>query len=157
MTELRELIRKVSSQYPNASSGELARHVAKLTPADVLLEYYEEALRPQVAEVLRLDRNEAITNALSDSPHPLPQQPRRSKKVAGIANWWAKMLEQIIPLADGPKKLGDATVEDLNFAIDRRKAQIEQDKIKVAEFEQLRDWMLTHNATTLREAPPMTA
>lgn len=156
MTELRDLIRKVATQHPRALSGEIARHVAKLTPADVLLDYYEQALRPLVSEVLRLDRNEAISNALSDNPPDPPPLPRRSPKVAGIAHWWwAKMLEQTIPLADGPKKMGDCTVDDLNFAIERRQAQIEADKHKLAEYVRLRDWMVQNNAHILREAPLM--
>lgn len=158
MTELRDLIRKTAIQHPTAPASELARHVAKLTPADVISEFYEEALRPLVSEVVRTDRNQIISNALSETPPEPPAQPRRrSPKVAGISNWWwARMLEQSVSVGHGAKKMGDCTLEDFDFIIDIRQAQIEADTKKLAEYVRLRDWMVEHNAVTLREAPVMT-
>ncbi len=59
MTEtmtLRDLIRVVAQDNPQAQPAEIAHSVATLTPEDQLLDFYEETLRPIVADVLRAER-----------------------------------------------------------------------------------------------------
>lgn len=155
MSELKDLIRSVAGEHPTADYAELARHVAKLTPDDSVVGFYEEALRPFISEVIRADRNNAVHDALSETPEKAQPEQRRSPNVAGVASAWAKMLEETIPLDGIRKRLGDCTTEDLDFAIERRAAQIEADKAKMAEYVTLRDWMAKHGAKTLRDAPPM--
>jgi hypothetical protein len=93
MSELRDLIREVADEHPQAQPEEIASDVAKLTSADHLIQFYEEALRPYVVMLLSRDRNTAIDNARNESTGeqsgedaPTTRKPARSKKAerAGV-------------------------------------------------------------------------
>jgi hypothetical protein len=71
---LRDLVRGVANEYPKAQPSEIARHVAKLTPQQYLLEFYEETLRPFVVSVLGTDRNNAL-HKVFDEPDESDELP----------------------------------------------------------------------------------
>ena len=164
MSELRSLIRSIATQYPSAPTGDLALYVAKATPEQDILGFYEEALRQFVAVVIAQDRNAALNKAFS-SPTPARTNPvptpggHPSKKVKALAQTdWQKLLMETIPTESNSRKpLGDCTVDDLRFVSAKRRKHADTVVAQAEKYDAMADWMIRHGATTLREAPEMTS
>lgn len=158
MSELHDLIRDTLAKYPKAQvPSEIAQHVAKLTPADELHNFYEEALRLVVREVIRNSRNsqmdEFFVNKGASAPSHRHGQPL-SYKVAGL-NAWQRLLRERIPVKNGFKSLGECTVIDLTYAIEIREGQISAQQEKLDRYIQLREHLAKSKKGTLNQAPEM--
>ena len=153
MIALRNLIRDVAKRRPKAQPDAIAAAVVRRTPDDMVYAYYEEALRPLVADILRLDRNSAITsmrqrssNAPANSARPL------SAKVAAIrAVDWDKIFCSRISTADGWKQVGDCSADELIEAAQVRRRDAERN-IEMANFyEDLASRIKNAGVATARE------
>lgn len=148
--ELRELVRQVAADHPHADPREIARHVAKLTPADTVMSFYADALVPIVREVLIGQRTTALSAALSPSK---PDAPAKSAKLAQRRDWWAEMLGSRVHTDDGWKVLGDCTSDDLRYCIRERQTDIARVQAQIVHFETLLGLMDAHHVAYVRELP----
>lgn len=147
--DLRELIRNVAAEYPKAQPNEIARHAAKLTPPDQIVEFYEAALRPLVQDVLRQDRNIAIHHVVSDRSGV----PCVSPKVAGIRSWWQQMLESRVALENGWKVFGDCTYDEVLYCAKERRAHAESVIAQADWYESIARKMKQRRVCAVRELP----
>lgn len=154
-TELTELIHDVINQHPGAQVPELAQHVAKLTSSRQLRDFYEEALRPFVADVMRRGCNTSINQVFRDSPSAPSRKPGQpiSFKVKSISAWAQMMRESVVVGADTRKSLGQCTVDDLDYVIAMRDRQIVQLHTKREQFLKLRNHLAASGFKTLGETP----
>ena len=139
---LTALIREVLSEHPDDPAQKVARLVAERTPAGELEQFYAFALEPLVDDVIRQSRNSAMNSKKRHSPK---QEERRS--------WWSQMLSQRVSVGSELKRLGDCSVEDLNFCISMRRDQVGALLGQIAKFEAIRDAVLAHGVETVSELP----
>jgi hypothetical protein len=159
VSELRDLIREVADEHPTAQPEEIARDVAKQTPADRLIEFYEEALRPLVVMVFSRDRNTAFDNAMPaddagvSSQAPPKRQPANSKKAERTRTWWQTMLDSRVKVETGFIPLADCRREDLEYCIDERRSHIADVENRIGYYERLIALLADHGVETVGELP----
>ena len=146
-SELRAFIREVAAEQPEATPGEIASTVATLTKGSDLRRFLEEALYPLVCDLLRGGRRNAMDNALGGNPGG----GGRSYKLEERREHFAQLMSERVRGSDGWKLVGDCTIEDLRFCIQRRHELIARTHNQINNFEQLIALMKKHKATFARE------
>lgn len=150
-SDLRALIREVAADHPHAAPSEIARHVAKLTPADDLIDFYSEALTQICTQLLGHDRRQLMDGPCDDTTG---SKSPNSSKLRERRTWWANLLASRVPVGEEWKQLGDCTVDDLQFCIDERRAHIAGVEKQINNFEHLIHLMEANGAQIARDLPP---
>lgn len=93
--ELRALVRATADEYVDADPRELARHVAKATPDESVMDFYTEALVDMVRYVLGAERQSLLNRGKGGGGF--------SPKVRDRADWWADLRRHVLRAAStGP-------------------------------------------------------
>lgn len=150
LSELRNLIRQVAADNPDAPPADLVELVIAATPPKQVLDYYRTAVRNDVFDVLRLDRNTALVAASTGRP---ARRPSPSWKVAHTRSWWQEMLDGWYKTADGQKRYGDCTVIDLDYIIKERRSHISDVEYHIRIHERHRDQMISLGVDRVRDLP----
>lgn len=150
--ELNALIRVVAAEHPGAGDlRELARHVAKMTPQESVMEFYTEALVGLVGEIVGHDRRD-----LFDGPERRRRD--RSPKLEERRSWWADLLASRVHVGKGNwLQIADCSTEDLAFCIEERRSQIAGFEKQVNNFQSLIALMKKHKAKRAADLPPQTS
>ena len=150
--KLRELIRSVADANPSADPSEIVTLVVEQTPDNLVREYFRNAVRGAVLEVLRSDRNADLIESTS-SGRPVRRIPNRSSKVDGIRSAWQNFLADRVLGADGYKLVGDCTLADVDFIIKARESLIADVEAINARWKGLRERMIETVAARIRDLP----
>lgn len=145
---LHRLITETITTAPVDDPRDLAELVAKATPRSRLEAFYREALVGQVRVALSEQRNRALSHTLTP-----PATPTRSRKVAGIRDWWAELLSSRIHVGGQWKTIGECGVRELEFAAEERRLLAARVLARAAAYEQLRDLLIEHGVATVAELP----
>lgn len=146
---LRSLIVDAIESLDLDDPRDIALHVAGVIPEDTIRDHLASALIGEVRSVLSSQRNRALTNALNPDP-----QPSRSRKVAGIRDWWAEMLASRIHVG-GAKwvTLGECGTDELRYAADERRADAAREVARAEAYESLLGLLESHGAATVADLP----
>lgn len=148
-TGLHRLITETISGAPVDDPRELAELVAKATPRRHVEEFYRQALVQQVRMVLAERRNHAFAHTVSAAAAPA-----RSRKVAGIRDWWAELCAARIHVGGQQwMRIGDCGVDELTFAAQERRAHARRVLARAESCELLRDLLVEHGVATVAELP----
>jgi len=117
--QLRSFVRDIAARRPRSQPDVIAAAVVKNTPPEMVLAFYEQALRMVVPDLLRLERNTAI----AAMRRPPSTRQSVSANVAAIRSVkWENIFRSKICTGTGWKLVGDCTADDLDFcAVARRK------------------------------------
>lgn len=141
--KLRELIRDICEQFPNADTHKIARLVAERTEADDMFEFYVIALDRLVQDRIRGDRNATLNSKQGRSP-----------KIEQRKSWWKKVLLERLYVGDATyKALGDCTIDNLLFCINERTNQIGALQGQIDKYQTIVVAMQKAGATTVRDLP----
>lgn len=152
--ELRDLILEVAAKYPTASQADKAAYAVKLTPQEDLIDFYEDLMALGVRDVLRAERISSLKKACHGDPSTTSSPLRNgSKKVAGIASWWARFKDSLISTERGDKRVGSCTQNDMRFVIARRQRNIENAQASLREYEAILAEMIELNVNTVDDLP----
>lgn len=147
--ELNALIRVVVAEHPHADLHELARHVAKMTPEESVMDFYTAALAGTIGEVIGGDRRNALDG---------PNHKNRSPKLERRRSWWADVLAARVHVGNANwLQIGDCGVDDLKFCIEERRTQIAGFQNQINNFEQLIALMVKHRARKVADLPAQTS
>jgi hypothetical protein len=151
---LTALIRQAAADHPLADPRELAKIVAKLTPEDELMDFYEEALVDACRHVLSDERTTALAG-----PHKTRSgHANKSAKVKQRGEWWDTVLAARVHVGAGAwKTVADCTVADLEFAKSERERQIRRITGQIVHYEQLIALLKRHHKRTVRQLPRQTS
>ncbi|MFL0172470.1 hypothetical protein [Mycobacterium sp. SMC-13] len=150
-TQLRALVRQVIADHPGASVRELAEYVEKLTPKELVTDFYVEVLSCFVADVLRGDRNRALDGVTN------PTGKNKSPKLEQRRKWWADLLASRVAVAGKSMRLGDCTVDDLQLCIDERRAHIAHVEGQILNYQKLIQLMTKNGARHVADLPEQSA
>lgn len=152
---MRQLMRQVINDHPDAAPRELAEIAAKLTDQQKILEFYTDALVAVARELLREERNAALSGVANGEPTATPN---RSAKLRDRRSWWQRMLDSRVHVGSGRwKRLADCTVEDLRYIINEREDEIAALRININRYQSLIDKMQAHGAKTVADLPEQEA
>jgi hypothetical protein len=151
--ELRDLILEVAAKYPTASQAEKAAYVVKMTDDVDLVDFYEDAVALVVRDVLRAERITSMKKARHGDPSTTISPLRGSRKVAGIASWWARFKDSLIPTETGDKRVGSCTQDDVRFIIARRQRNIDAALASLHQWESILDDMVRLQLNTVDDLP----
>ena len=149
--QLRALVRQVVEDHDGASVRELAEHVEKLTPKESVTGFYVEALAAYVADVLRADRNSALSEVTK------PTSKSKSPKLEQRRKWWSDLLASRVAVAGKSMRLGDCTVDDLQLCIDERRAHIAHVEGQILNYQKLIQLMTKNGARHVADLPEQSA
>jgi hypothetical protein len=134
---------------PIPNPQELARLVVKAIPQQDYPEHLQTALAPLCATQLRSMRNNALHGAIGAR--------RKRREGVGIndlvRDWWSELLETTLPINGSLKRMGDCTVEDLDWAIDSRQQLMNSIHTEIDYYTYLRSELKTRNVTHVRDLP----
>lgn len=121
--ELNQLIRDVvASADADATPLGLAEAVVEKAGEDLLSAVVIDLVADQVQCVLRADRRAAL-NRRPGGPRPGSVSPKLERR----RDWWARTLDTRVCVGEGTwRRLGDCTVEDLQYCISERETLIGQ-------------------------------
>jgi hypothetical protein len=154
--KLRELIRQIADDNPTATPNEIVDKVVDQTSDDDIREFFRTAVRNDVLDVLRVDRNAAMVEALSEQTpsRPVRRTPNKSSKVEGIRSAWQMFLAGRVRVADGYKLVGDCTLADVEFILKYRAGLVADIEALSAKWRtQVRDRMLALGVDRVRDLP----
>lgn len=150
-SQLRALVRQVVEDHAGASVRELAEYVAKLTPEELAADFYVEVLIAYVSDVLRADRNSALSEVTK------PTNKSKSPKLEQRRKWWADLLASRVAVAGKSMRLGDCTVDDLQLCIDERRAHIAHVEGQILNYQKLIQLMTKSGARHVADLPEQSA
>ncbi|WP_159080850.1 hypothetical protein [Nocardia suismassiliense] len=158
---------------------QLAESVAEQIPEDRRMQVLIDMLVPQVKSMMRIQRNEAMSRAMSlRNTQMLDHDPRsasapaasfrleqsaprlkpRSAKVEGIRDWWATMLASRVHVGDSRWiALGDCGATELLFAENERRTHAEREVNRAHMYMRLRELLARYEVDTVAELPTDTA
>jgi len=140
---LNNLIREVSTEFPESHPHKLARLVAERTDPDEMFECYVSALERLVADRIRCDRNMTLNSKKGRSP-----------KIEERRNWWKRVMGERLYVGNATyKALGDCTIDNLLFCISERRDQIGALQGQINKYEAIVAAMQKAGATIVRELP----
>jgi hypothetical protein len=142
---LRDLVREVIADHPDASPRELAELVAKLAPAERIADLFTDLLVPLVNDVL----SQQLRNALNRNF----KQKARSPKLEERRRWWHELLAARVHVGGELKVVAECTVEDLSTCIEERRAHIADVQAQIVNYEKLIALMTQHGVETVAELP----
>lgn len=146
LISLRDLIRKVAADHPGESPTLIAHYVAKKTPHALIEEFYTQALRGVVNEVLGYSRRSSMDRALSGAAAaPV------SAKLAERRRYFSSMMEESVRGREGWKLLGDCTIDDLKFCIEDRLALIDRTQGQIDYYSRIICLMEQHRVGVARD------
>jgi hypothetical protein len=149
--ELNTLIREVADDYPRADPRELARHVAKLTPDESVVDFYVDALIDRIREIIGGNRRN-----LFDGPDNRSTS-NRSPKVEQRRSWWADLLASRVHVGNAEwLQIAECSVDDLKFCIEERRTQIAGYEKQIGNFDRLIRLMRKHKALKVSDLPAQT-
>ncbi|MGX6508249.1 hypothetical protein [Rhodococcus sp. SJ-2] len=123
---------------------DIAEKVAAVTPDDVMRSHFATALVGEVRSIISDRRSRAITNALAP----------KSRKVAGIRDWWAEMLAARVHVGESKwMTIGECGAKELRFAADERRRDAERELKRAEAFDQLRSLLRQHKTETVADLP----
>jgi hypothetical protein len=144
VASLRDLVREVIAENPDATVQEIAEYVAKLTPEENLMDFFIEALVRIVDEILGAQRRTALDKVSKGN---------KSAKLERRRKWWADLLASRVHVGDELKRLGNCTVDDLQLCVDERRNHIRLVEGQIMNYEKLMQMMVKHGARTVEELP----
>lgn len=127
---------------------EIADKIIESATAAEKREWLDEVLPSIVAEVMRLERNHAMSMA-----HESRRRPVRSAKVAGVRDWWSKFLESRIPVDGVWKPVGELDAADLRSVIAEREKLAAEITAQAARFAHLLSLLAEYKVATVAELP----
>ena len=146
-TNLRAHIKATLDSTTLSDPHDVAALVLKDSTAAQRKEWVEEILPAYVADVMRDGRNRSLNHAMGR------RTPTKSAKVAGVRDWWSKLLDSRISVGEQWKPVGDCTAEDLALVIEARRQKARQINAQADKYEVLLGLLARHNASTIRELP----
>lgn len=126
---------------------EIADKIIESATAAEKREWLVEVLPSIVAEVMRLERNQAMSMAHES------RRPVRSAKVAGVRDWWSKFLESRIPVEGVWKPVGELDAADLRSVIAEREKLAAEITAQAARFAHLLSLLAEFKVATVAELP----
>jgi hypothetical protein len=153
------LIRQAAEDNPLADPRELARIVAKLTPEDELLAFYEEALVDACRHLLADIRNTAFAGPTrTQARAPRSGHTNKSAKVKQRREWWDEVLAAQVHVGRGKwQPIAVCTIDDLEFAKAEREKQIVKLTGTIVHYEQLISLLKRHHKKTVGQLPRQTS
>lgn len=146
---LRNLIRDTVKRRRRAQPEDIAAAVVDKTPHDLIYAFYEEALRPFVADVMRLDRNAAIDTIRNRSRRT--DRPLSPNIEAIRAIDWERVFCSRVATATGWRELGNCTADELEYCAAQRRRDAELTFAQADFYEDLARRLRKHHVATPRD------
>ena len=141
---IHKLIVEALDDHRLADPRDIAERVAANTPDDVMRSHFAAVLVGEVRSVISSRRTRAVSNALAP----------KSRKVAGIRDWWAEMLASRVHVGDSKwVTLGECGAKELRFAADERRRDAERELKRAESFDQLCSLLRQYKAETVADLP----
>ena len=142
-THIRQVIESSSLSDPH----DIAAKVIESASRAEQREWLAEALPSMVVEVMRLDRNRAMSMTHE------ARRPVRSAKVAGVRDWWSKFLESRIAVDGVWKPVGELDAADLRSVIAEREKLAAEITAQAGRYAHLLSLLAEFKVATVAELP----
>ena len=144
---VRSHIKHVIESSSLSDPHEIAEKVIESATPHEKRGWLAEVLPSIVAEVMRLDRNQAMSMAHES------RRPVRSAKVAGVRDWWSKFLESRIAVEGVWKPVGELDAADLRSVIAEREKLAAEITAQAARYSHLLSLLTEYKVATVAELP----
>lgn len=145
MTAIADQIRAFADEHHLDDPRDIADKILPALPADVRDHIIRAGVAAYIRTTLNASRHDAITNALPARG--------RSAKVSTVRDWWARMCDSRVSVADGWKRIGDCTIDDLAYCAGERRTEAARVIAHAERYERLAAMLTEHGVHTVRELP----